>query len=87
MHCMPDQLTVRLPADLNRTLKAAARRTHRKRSDIIRAALRNYLEPQRGQRGRAYDHIRHLIGTFDTGISDLAEKHSEYVYESLRRER
>jgi metal-responsive CopG/Arc/MetJ family transcriptional regulator len=84
---MPDQLTVRLPADLNRTLKAAARRTHRKRSEIIRSALRNYLEPERGQPGRAYDHIRHLIGAFDTGISDLAEKHSEYVYESLRRER
>ncbi len=84
---MADQLTVRLPADLNRALKSAARRTHRKRSDIIRAALRIYLEPQRGQRGRAYDRIRHLIGAFDTGIPDLAEKHSEYVYESLRRER
>ncbi len=84
---MPDQLTIRLPPDLNRALRSAARQTHRKRSDIVRAALRIYLEPQRGERGRAYDRIRHLIGAFDTGVSDLAEKHSEYVYESLRRGR
>ena len=84
---MSDQLTVRLPPDLGRALKAAAKRTHRRRSDIIRAALRIYLEPQRGERGKAYDHIQHLIGAFDSGVSDLAEKHSEYVYESLRRGR
>ena len=84
---MADQLTVRLPPDLGRALKATAKRTRRKRSEIIRAALRIYLEPHRGERGRAYDHIQHLIGAFDTGISDLAERHSEYVYESLRRGR
>ena len=84
---MSDQLTIRLPEELGRALKAAASRTHRKRSEIIRAALRIYLEPQGGERGRAYDHIQHLVGAFDTGISDLAEKHSQYVYESLRRGR
>ncbi len=84
---MSDRLTVRLPPDLGRALKAATKRTHRKRSDIIRAALRIYLEPQRGKRARAYDHIQYLLGAFDSGLSDLAEKHSEYVYESLRRGR
>ena len=84
---MTEQLTVRLPPELGRALSEAARRTHRKRSEIIRAALRVYLEPRGRDRGRAYDHIAHLVGAFDTGISDLAEKHSEYVYESIRRGR
>ncbi|MGH9365447.1 MAG: CopG family ribbon-helix-helix protein [Thermoanaerobaculia bacterium] len=84
---MHDQITIRLPKDLAASLRAAVRRSHRKRSDIVRAALRIYLEPQRWEQGRAYDRIRHLIGAFDTGIPDLAEKHSQYVYESLRRGR
>ena len=85
---MSDQMTIRLPKDLSAQLKAAARRSHRKRSDIVREALRSYLEPPLSwKKGHAYDRIRHLIGAFDTGIPDLAERHSEYVYESLKRRR
>ena len=29
----------------------------------------------------------HLLGTLDSGTPDLAERHREYVLESLRRER
>lgn len=86
MQCM-SQVTVRLPKDLDQALRLAARRSQRRRSDIVRMALRAYLEPAAPKRGDAYERIRHLIGAFDSGIPDLAEKHSEYVYESLRRGR
>jgi metal-responsive CopG/Arc/MetJ family transcriptional regulator len=81
------QITVRLPDDLSRALRAAARKSQRRTSEIVRMALRAYLEPAPAARGKAYDRIRHLIGAFDSGIPDLAEKHSEYFLESLRRGR
>jgi predicted transcriptional regulator len=40
---MPDQLTVRLPEDLSRALRAASRRMPRKSSEIVRLALREFL--------------------------------------------
>ncbi|MCL4814967.1 MAG: ribbon-helix-helix protein, CopG family, partial [Vicinamibacteraceae bacterium] len=40
---MQDQLTVRLPEDLSRALKAASRRMQRKSSEIVRLALREFL--------------------------------------------
>lgn len=84
---MRDQLTVRLPADLSRLLTAAARRTQRKPSEIVRLALRSYLEPTPDRPGWAYDRVADLIGSLDSGISDLAERHSEYVLERLKRGR
>lgn len=84
---MHDQMTIRLPKDLSAYLKSAARRSRRKRSDIVRAALRAYLEPLSWKKGRAYDRVRDLIGSLDSGIPDLAERHSEYFYESLTRGR
>ena len=84
---MEKQITVRIPRKLDRALRAAARRSQRRPSEIVRRALERYLELQTPQPGTAYEKIRDLIGAFDSGIPDLAERHSEYVYESLRRGR
>lgn len=84
---MRDQLTIRLPRELSQSLAAAARRAQRKRSEIVRLALQAYLGEPAARPGRPYDRIRHLIGAFDSGIPDLAERHSEYVLESLKRGR
>lgn len=40
---MKSQLTVRLPADLTDALAQDSRKSGRKSSDIVRAALRAYL--------------------------------------------
>ena len=40
---MPSQLTVRLPDDLDRALKAATHRMQRGSSDIVRLAFREFL--------------------------------------------
>lgn len=78
------QITVRLPKDLDRALRLAARRSQRRRSEIIRVALRDYLKPVHLRPGRAYDRVRDLIGSLDSGIPDLAERHREYILESLK---
>ena len=84
---MQDQLTVRLPAELSQALKAASRRMQRKHSEIVRLALAEYLGVSRGSRGRPADRVRSLIGSLESGVPDLAEKHRSYVIESLRRGR
>ena len=84
---MQDQLTVRLPEDLSRALKAASRRMERKTSEIVRLALREFLGTSPGSDVRPADRVRSLIGSLESGVPDLAEKHRAYIIESLRRGR
>lgn len=84
---MEDQLTVRLPEDLRKALKAASRRMQRKSSEIVRLALREYLGAPGNAGTRPADRVRGLIGSLDSGVSDLAERHRAYILESLRRGR
>ena len=85
---MQDQMTIRLPEDLSQALKAASRRMQRKSSEIVRLALRQYLgASSSGSQTRAADRVRGLIGSLDSGVPDLAEKHRTYILESLRRGR
>ena len=84
---MPSQLTVRLPDDLDRALRTAARRMQRKNSDIVRLALREFLGAPGRPRGRPIDRVRALIGSLESGVPDLATRHREYVLRSLTRRR
>lgn len=85
---MQDQVTIRLPEELSRALKAASQRMQRKSSEIVRLALREYLGPAAsGGKTRAADRVRGLIGSLASGVPDLAEKHRTYIIESLRRGR
>jgi hypothetical protein len=81
-----EQVTVRLPEDLSRALRLASQRMQRKSSDIVRLALRQFLgTPAAGT--RPADRVKGLIGSLESGVSDLAEKHRAYLLESLRRGR
>ena len=84
---MQDQLTVRLPEDLSRALKAASRRMQRRSSDIVRLALREFLGTSSASGVRPGDRVKGLIGSLASGVPDLAEKHRAYIIESLRRGR
>ena len=91
MHCkgviMQDQLTVRLPADLSRALRRASRRLQRKNSDIVRLALQAFLQADERLESKPADRVRGLIGSLDSGVSDLATRHREYILESIKRGR
>jgi Arc/MetJ-type ribon-helix-helix transcriptional regulator len=87
MHVMKDQITVRLPRELSRALDAAARRTRRRRSEVIRLSLAAFLMPGGTRYGRPVDRVRGLIGSLESGIPDLAENHRKYILESLKNVR
>ena len=79
---MSTQITVRIGDELKDALNEAARRMHRKPSEVVRMALVAYLSAGSGD-GRPADRVRHLLGKLDSGIPDLADRHREYILESL----
>ena len=80
------QLTVRLDKELEEGLRKESEATGLKRSDIARLALRQWLAYRVAlPSGRPIDRVRHLIGSLDSGIPDLAERRSEYLKEGARR--
>ena len=82
---MTEQLIVRLPRTLHQDLKRAASRMQRKPSDVVRLALRQFLHGPSPMVGAAT--VDDLIGSLESGVSDLAADHRRYVLESLGRGR
>ena len=80
---MKSQLTLRLPATLAGKLDRSARRLRRKRSDVVRLALEQFLdsEPQ----GRPIERVRDLLGGVESGVPDLGQRHREHLIRRLRR--
>ncbi len=82
---MEQVVTIRVPVKLVKRLDVAAKRMQRSRSYVMRLALERYLESQKNI--KPYDLVRDLIGTVDTGISDLGQNHEKYLREKFRRGR
>jgi hypothetical protein len=82
---MDEQLTVRLPAELGRALRAAAARSSRKSSEIVRLALREYLGLAGAEPGPPAERVRGLIGSLESGVPDLVNRSREVLLESIRR--
>jgi len=82
---MEDQLTVRLPRELSRGLKEAAHRMQRKPSELVRMAVRDFLEVQTESKEQPAERVRDLIGSLKSGVPDMAVRHREYIIKSLRR--
>jgi len=59
----------------------------RKSSEIVRLALREFLGTTHSSKSRHADRVQSLLGSLESGVPDLAEKHRAYLIESLRRGR
>jgi hypothetical protein len=84
---MDDQITVRLPTPLGRTLRRTSRRLGRRPSDIVRMALEAFLQGSPPRKGKPAERVEHLIGSLASGAPDLAERHREYVLAALKHAR
>jgi metal-responsive CopG/Arc/MetJ family transcriptional regulator len=83
---MERQVTLRMPADLANKLDRAARHTRRKRSEVIRLALEQYLsEPNAKLQRRPIELVRDLLGSVESGVPDLGQHHRDYLLKRLRR--
>lgn len=82
---MDSQMTLRLPDRLARKLERSAKLLKRKRSDVVRLALEQFLESH--PVGRPVDRVRDLIGQMVSGVPDLGQRHREHLARRLRRGR
>ena len=84
---MDDQITVRLPAPLGRTLRRTSRRLGRRPSDVVRMALEAFLHGSLRADGNPAERVDYLIGSLASGVPDLAERHRAYVLAALKHAR
>jgi len=85
---MERQLTLRMPADLATKLDKVARHTRRKRSEIVRLAVEQFLsETDTKVERRPIELVRDLLGSMESGVPDLGQRHRDYLLKRLRRAR
>jgi len=84
---MPEQITVRLPKDLSGALEIASRKMKRRNSEIVRMAVRQFLQLTNADGRRPAERVRGLLGSMASGVPDLAERHRKYILESLNSAR
>ncbi len=82
---MERQLTLRVPAELAAKLERSARQLKRKRSEVVRDALEQYLDSELAT--RPIERVRDLLGSVASGKADLGQRHREYLIGRLRRGR
>ena len=80
---MDSQLTLRLPGTLAGRLDRSAKRLKRKRSDVVRLALEQFLDAEPAL--RPIDRVRDLLGKIESGVPDLGQRHREHLIRRLRR--
>ena len=80
---MDSQLTLRLPGELADKLGRSAKRLKRKRSDVVRLALEQFLDSEPDI--RPVERVRDLLGSIQSGLPDLGQRHREHLIQRLRR--
>jgi len=84
---MEDQIPIRLSRELSKALKEKAARMQRKPSEVVRMAVKEFLEISEQPEERPAERARDLIGSLKSGVPDLAVRHREYLLKKLRRGR
>ena len=79
---MESQLTLRLPGALASKLDRSAKRLRRKRSDVVRLALEQFLDAT--PEIRPVERVRDLLGSIEIGVPDLGQDHGEHLIRRLR---
>ena len=83
---MERQLTLRMPANLATKLDRVARQTRRRRSEVVRLALEQFLgEADARVERRPIDLVRDLLGNVESGVPDLGQRHRDHLLRRLRR--
>jgi hypothetical protein len=81
------QFTVRLPDEYDEKIKILSKQMGLKKSDIARLALKKYIEENLSRDPKSpYRKVRHLIGSAESGISDLGQRHREHLLKKFRQD-
>ncbi|HSB70386.1 MAG TPA: hypothetical protein VLT62_13725 [Candidatus Methylomirabilis sp.] len=83
---MESQLTIRLSEALHQRLDRVAKRLGRRRSALARLAVQRYLDELDGEsQPHPYGRVQDLLGSLDSGVSDLGSRHHKHLLAHLRQ--
>ena len=82
------QLTVRVSDEYAEKLERLTKRLGIKRSDIIRLALKQFLEEdfEKDSRRTPFQKISRLLGIVESGLKDLGQHHREHLVQKIKRD-
>jgi hypothetical protein len=80
------QLTVRIGDEYESLLNKYAKETGLKRSDIVRQALKHFLEEHENTPStRPFGRVSHLLGLVESGVADLGKNHREHLIRKIKK--
>jgi len=80
------QLTIRMPDEYKGRIEMLAKEMGLKKSDIARLALRRFIEENMDKaQASPYQRVKHLLGTAESGIKDLGQRHREHLIDKIRK--
>jgi hypothetical protein len=82
---MEQQLTLRVSAEMAAQLDRLAKRLGRKRSEVVRQALEQFIATP--IETRPIERVRDLLGKIESRVPDLGQRHREYLLKRLRNAR
>ena len=81
------QLTIRMPDDQMAKIEEMAKETGVKKSELVRLAIRRFLEEADAQEGWPYSKVRDLLGIASSGVPDLGTDHRRHLLNRIRRDK
>jgi metal-responsive CopG/Arc/MetJ family transcriptional regulator len=80
------QITVRMPDEYGNKLNKLSKQIGMRRSDIIRLAMKQFLEEtDETNRRPPYSKISHLLGIVESDVEDLGQSHRKYLIQKVRK--
>jgi metal-responsive CopG/Arc/MetJ family transcriptional regulator len=76
-----------MPDEYAKKLNKLSKETGTRRSDIIRLAMKQFLERTYGtNRLPPYSRVSHLLGIVESNVNDLGQSHRKYLIQKVRRD-
>jgi len=80
------QITVRMPNAYGNKLDKLSKQMGMRRSDIIRLAMKQFLEEtSEADRRPPYSKVSHLLGIVESEVKDLGQSHRKYLIQKVRK--
>ena len=79
------QLTIRIPDEYSLKIDKLTKKMGLKKSDIARLALKQFLEENSvEEEEKPFDKIKHLLGSSESKIEDLGQRHRDYLIVKIK---
>jgi len=83
---MEMQLTVRVPDEYGEKIAVLAEIMGLKKSDIARLAMKQFIDENlNSTRISPFQQVEHLLGSAESGIKDLGQRHRYYLSKKIRK--